>query len=138
MKTILRNKKGFSLIELLVALMILSIIIVSFTQVFTSSVTSIFTMGNKTKAVAQAQAVLDGIYQDRILTHTVSGSNLSNFAIAAEVDEATLTSQPYDASNPIYYSVDTQTIAGTNYHRVTVLVFYQNGKHHVTLTALIP
>lgn len=138
MNEILSNKKGFSLIELLVAILILSIIIVAFTQGFTTSITNIFTMGSKTKAVAEAQAVLDGIYQDGILDHTTPGSNLSGFLIQNEVDESVLTSQPYEPSKPIYYSVSTQEISGNDYNRVTVLVFYQNGKHYVTLTALIP
>jgi Tfp pilus assembly protein PilV len=138
MKARLQSRKGFMLVEVLVALLVLVIIIASFTHVFSSGVTTIFTMGNKTKAVAQAQAVLDAIYQDGKLDYTDNNSNLSGFPIAGLVDEAALTSQTYNPDKPMYYSIGSQTVSGITYHKVTVLVFYQGGKHFATLTALIP
>lgn len=58
-KGILSNQKGFSLTEVLVALSILTIIIFAYTELFSSSFSGIFTAGNKSKNLFQAQGTID-------------------------------------------------------------------------------
>jgi len=131
----LRQKKGLTLIEIIIALAILGIIMVAFLSGFGSGFASIFTMGNKTKAVAEAQTIVDFIYNEG----TINDSQLmSTFDIEGKVSHADLESSPYNSDKPIYYSVTSQTIGSVTVDRVTVLVFYHGGSRYVTLSALIP
>jgi prepilin-type N-terminal cleavage/methylation domain-containing protein len=56
-----RREEGFTLVEVLVALAILSIIIMAFTTLFTSSFSGIFRAGRKSASLYEAQAVLDQV-----------------------------------------------------------------------------
>lgn len=54
-RTILSDEGGFSLIEILIALVILSITIFAFTGLFTDSYSRIFSAGRKSQAIYKAQ-----------------------------------------------------------------------------------
>lgn len=58
----MKNIKGLTLIELIIALAIIGIIVVTFLPIFTTSYTTIFGMGNRTDAVAIAQEIIDDLY----------------------------------------------------------------------------
>jgi prepilin-type N-terminal cleavage/methylation domain-containing protein len=130
----MNSQKGFTLIEIIIAIVILGIILIPLIGVFTKGFTHIMAMGNKTRAIAKAEAVIDyiyaeGTYEPSILT--------SVFAIDSMVNEE-LEKSPYNPTKPIYYSVDDYNINGELFKKVTVLVFYQNGNRYITLSALVP
>jgi prepilin-type N-terminal cleavage/methylation domain-containing protein len=62
---VLTQKNGFTLVEIVIAIAILGIILVPLIGVFTNGFTNVITMGNKTRAIAKAQAVIDYIYSER-------------------------------------------------------------------------
>lgn len=63
MKVYRNNKGGFTLIEVVLSIAILSIIAVSFLTIFTSGFSSIYAMGRKTQTMNnQAQMYMDQIY----------------------------------------------------------------------------
>ena len=132
---VLSQKEGFTLIEIILAMAILGIILVAFIGAFSNGFTSILNTGNKTRAVAQAQAIVDFIYEEGTIDSAVL---TTTFDIDSEVDYADLESSPYNAAKPIYYSVESKTIGTIPTEKVTVLVFYQNGNRYITLTSLIP
>ncbi|QZY56983.1 type IV pilus modification PilV family protein [Crassaminicella profunda] len=70
---ILSDKKGFTLIEIIISLAILGIIVVSFTTTFTSSFSGIFSSGKKSQALHQAQ-----IQMDRKINSVTTGSDTLN------------------------------------------------------------
>jgi prepilin-type N-terminal cleavage/methylation domain-containing protein len=135
----LKQNKGFTLIEIILAMAILGIILVAFMGAFSGGFINIITMGNKSKAVAEAQAVIDFMYTEGIDEAVLT----STFDIEGEISYSALETSPYNPAKPIYYGVESETIGTTppdivTAQKVKVLVYYQNGKQFVTLTALIP
>lgn len=141
MKRLTRNS-GLTLVEVILALAILGILAMSFLTVFTNSFSNIAAMGNRTNAISEAQAIMDSIYEaDKItLNATVidtilTTNGFSNFQSGTQSD----------IDNPLYappiyirYCVATEVRGSFNGYKVSVLVFYQGGKHSITLTSLIP
>ena len=77
----LKENKGFTLIEIILAMAILGIILVAFMGAFSGGFINIITMGNKSKAVAEAQAVIDFMYTEGINEAVLT----STFDIEGEV-----------------------------------------------------
>lgn len=70
---VINNRRGFTLVEILVALSILSIIIFSFAPLISSSFSNIYTAGRKSDALYQAQEQMENklveeITEDKELT----------------------------------------------------------------------
>ncbi len=59
MQSIKNEQSGFSLVELLVAMVIFMIIVIAFTALFTNSYTGIFRAGDKSESMFVAQADMD-------------------------------------------------------------------------------
>lgn len=91
----LNNKKGFTLIEILISLAILGIIVFTFLNLFGTSFVNIYTMGGKDRAMAQASDIMEILYNQQEISgfenkaaiinafpHDVTGSeDEGNFAI---------------------------------------------------------
>ncbi len=58
-KKLINHQKGFTLVELLIAISILMMIIFSFTLLFTTSFSGIFGAGRKSEALFRAQEEMD-------------------------------------------------------------------------------
>lgn len=80
---IVKSQKGFTLIEVVVALAILVIIVFSFTIMFTSSFSGIFRAGHKSRALFEAQEEMD----NKIAGNMNSGAN----AITVQFDQIDVT-----------------------------------------------
>ncbi|MCR3921438.1 MAG: prepilin-type N-terminal cleavage/methylation domain-containing protein [Firmicutes bacterium] len=117
------NNKGFTLVEVLVAMVILAIITVSFINAFSSGYIQIVSMGNKTSAMKHAQEIIDTIY------------NNGAAASASVVDYSDL---HLFSGNSAQYGFSTVNVAGRLNNKVTVVVFYNGGQKHVTLSTIIP
>lgn len=121
--------KGMTLIELIIALAILGIITVAFLNGFTGAFTTILGMGHKTVAMAEAQTLMDQIYEAGTATEAYIES-------LGAVD--TLFSEPYVTGDHLRYALTSKSVGGKTSSQVSLLVFYQNGKRYITLTSLIP
>lgn len=77
------NELGFSLVELLIAMVILAVIILSFTALFSSSFSGIFTAGRKSKALFEAQ--------DELEQKIIGGTSLSTLLTVTFSDSSTIT-----------------------------------------------
>ena len=141
-----RREKGMTLIEVVVALVILGIIITAMLNTITSGFVWVFNSGHRTQALAEAQTIVDTIYSDGIVDETVTTSNIYSLVANGTIDgkvasESDLNSSLYNSSFPdktVFYSVTATTIDAVVYSQLKILVFYQSGKQFVTLTALIP
>ena len=59
----LKNNQGMTLLEVIIAVAILGIIAAVFLNSFSTGFINIFNMGNRTKAMLQAQTILDRIHE---------------------------------------------------------------------------
>lgn len=132
------KKRGMTLVELILAIVIIGIIVIAFLSALSGGFVNLISMGSKTKAVAEAQAVIDFIHESGSIDKT---ELLAAFPIADEVDISNLYNASYDANKPIYYSVENESIGSATVittQKVTVLVYYHGGSRYVTLSALVP
>lgn len=129
----LRNyKKGLTLIEVVVSIAILGLIAASFLGMFSNGYITIFTMGNKSRALAKAQSVVDAACKAGRLNYSTELVGISSNAVS-EADLHT-----YEAGKESKYLAEDVLINSVYYKKITVAVFYQGGKRYVEITSLIP
>jgi len=122
------SNKGFSLVEVLVALTVLVILIGAFANFLGWSVTSIFDDGQKTRAIAEAEKKLERLYY-----------SMDNYASDQEYvgncNEVTVK----DPNRIRNFCVEEVTHVGGNVegYNVTVVVFYKNGERYVSISSFI-
>lgn len=135
MKGISKKSKGFTLIELILAMAILGIIAISFLYLFTSSTVSLHNAGNLSKATAEVQSLMDKTYTDGIVyieTLDASDNTISKVLTAGALKNA------YVTGEKVRYLVESVTISGKVVPKITMLLFYDSGKRSVVLSSLIP
>jgi len=111
MKNRQRQKDGFTLVETVVAMFILSIIAAAYVGLFTTSYGGIFSAGRKSEAIYSAQKDADEKFIsgaannaesiDIILTNTEDSSVESNLKINGEIHES---EGAYENKKVIIYS----------------------------------
>ncbi len=122
-------EKGFSLVEVLVAMAILTIIVVCFTFAFGWSFENIFLMGDKSKAAAKAQETIERLYvnidDDEVgLRRVDSTDELYNYYEPGN----------YYIEPGVDYTLEDEEVEG---YKVTAVVFYKNGERNVTFNTFI-
>lgn len=160
----MKNNKGLTLIEIVIALAILGIILVSYVTIFSNSFISILLMGQKSQAVSDSQSIIEVAY-DNIKNITGTYPNITDVNNAVQ---GSLTSGGYEAvgtltntpkfedytSRPsdigesntnegkIRYSIEAQSFSGSlsdvRGYKITVLTFYSNYKKYVKITSFVP
>lgn len=146
---------GMTLVEIIIALAILGIITVSFLGMFSSSIMSIFAMGENSKSVVVAQAIIDQLYQgaDRS-SLTYDPDNPKGYISSLSITELDgISYKVYKFKDNSFYSFDetdddnaeirfqveeSDLNYGTNVKTITVLVFYQNGNRYIELVSPLP
>lgn len=122
--------KGLTIIEIIITIAILGIIALGFFSVFTGSYSTIYTMGNKSKAMVKAREIIDTAYENR---------DVDILKVRLISNESTLSDvYTFETGKTSKYMTEIKTIDGFNYTKLTVVVFYQQGKKHVKLTSLMP
>lgn len=131
MKKIISSKIGFTLIETVVSIALISIIVVSFLALFSNNYDAIFSMGRKTVANKIAEECLSQFY---------SGDSVADIDAIKNAVETKYGDQ-YTVN--IEYSTVNYTdnlIAGKvlPLKMMTVTVSYRNGTRFVQLVGLVP
>lgn len=130
-----KKSKGFTLVELILAMAILGIIAISFLYLFTSSTVSLHNAGNLSKATADAQSIMDKTYTDGIVyieTLDAADTTISKVLTAGALKNA------YVSGEKVRYFIESVTISGKVVPKITMLLFYDSGKRSVVLSSLIP
>jgi prepilin-type N-terminal cleavage/methylation domain-containing protein len=126
--------KGFSLVEVMVALAILSILAVAFIQLMGWSFTSIFYEGEKSKAIASAKEKQEEL---------AAMGNLEDINLSDPEYVSSGNLLVYNETVPLkrrfYYFADTRPIEDEEVdgYEIAVVVFYGEGKFHVKITNFI-
>ncbi|KAF1086571.1 hypothetical protein SPSYN_00290 [Sporotomaculum syntrophicum] len=120
--------KGFSLVEVMVALIVLVIMVGAFVNFFGWSITSIFADGEKTRAVAEAEKKLEHLHNsmDNYYTDTEYVNDYNDVFIKYPDRVRNFCVEEVTRLNGI--------VEGYN---VTVVVFYHNGERHVSVSSFI-
>lgn len=137
---ILYDKKGMTLIEIIVALAILGIISIAFITMFGNSYSTIFKSGHRTNANMKLQSVADDLnvhkFDDdaNIITNiTTYMSGKGYYKVTNVGNIATKVSGDVN----YYIQIPAQTISNTAGYQVTILKFFNNGNDFVKVTTFI-
>ncbi len=151
---VISNKKGLTLIEVIIAMAILGIISVSFLGMFSSAVTTIYFMGDHSKSVAEAQTILDLLYEETDRTP------VSPVTFSDEI-ASVMTSLSYDSGDYFIYNyvgniedtdfydgymgekiklywTEKDLIGQDDVKTVSIMMFYRNNSRHISLTTPMP
>lgn len=82
------QNEGFTLIEVIVSITILSIIAIAFLPVFTTSSGMVFHAGNKSVALNRAQMEMENLIADKTVRTSPPIQNTANMTITDTVTEA--------------------------------------------------
>jgi prepilin-type N-terminal cleavage/methylation domain-containing protein len=128
------DEYGFSLIEIIVAIAILGIIVVSIMGLLGNSIVHVFSSGKKDKAVSRAANQMELLY-------SINPKNKAELILnnAELVTDSSQQGGLYDETdkNIIRYCIEGETEGFADGFKVTIVAFYMNGKRYVTLTSFI-
>ena len=133
------DEKGFTLIEVLVALTLLIIIAFAFIPLFSSSFFNIFTYGHRDKAVAQSSEYLEVINANSTYASKAAViedlDDMGGYSIEPSGDSLSDHQPGYSFNYHIEENIE--PYAGVTGFKVSVSVFYRAGDRHVTLTTFV-
>lgn len=142
---LMRNQRGMTLIELIIAIAILGIISVTFLNMFGSGYTHIFRAGNRTKTIAELQAIIDKSHTQEFVDAAAietyfngnpDGRIFNKVANIGDIDTKI-------AGKDVNYHIgalETIVNSGTNVvdgYQVTIALFFNNGKDAVKVTTFV-
>lgn len=131
----LKNRKGVTLVEILVAFAILSVIAAAFLLLFSTSITNIFNFGAESRAVARTTENMEALYNLENPTGTDIEAELDAMNGKKALDSTSL--YDYDSNfNFNYYYEGSDTGLSSGYE-VTMVMFYRNGEKYVDLKSFI-
>ena len=130
-----KRRNAMTLVEVILAMVILAIIVIVSINALTGGFVNIISMGNKTRAVSEAQSVLDYVESSGHLTYAELSAEFAR--IKNVVPKADLETSPYDAAKPLYYSLEDVTIGSIAMKRITVLAYYKNGEQYIKVSTMV-
>lgn len=99
-----KDEKGFTMVEVLIALAILVIIIAAFTALFTTGARGIFSAGRKSNALFEAQNEMDNFIaegnSDGLATHNIEFDSIT---ITVTGEEKIISTEYEGRTVEIYY-----------------------------------
>jgi len=122
--------KGFTLVEVLVAMTVLTILVVCFTFTYGWSSENIFLMGEKSRAIANAQEAIERLYVNIDDEVGLKRVDSPDELFAYDENE---TGNYYVKSN-VSYMLEGKEVEG---YKVIAVVFYKNGERNVKISSFI-
>lgn len=126
-----RSRKGFTLVEVVVSILIVTIVSVGFLVMFTSAYSGFFMLGSRTRAVNEAQSLIETYYTSPASIDTATWK-----LVTADMTEALLT-DPANTGYTHFYKLTSETHNSVPIERITVLVFFKNNTKSVTISSLV-
>lgn len=147
-----RHNDGLTLIEIIIAIAILAILVVSILGIFSGSFATIISMGNRTTALYEAQSIFNSFESKISNPATVDAINveLNSYVTVNSSDaELALTEDEFiaefnDKRIRFYANTDVATLSIGGIQKaidgftLNIKVFYRNGTRNTVFTAFIP
>ena len=144
------KNKGFTLLEIIVVIAILSIVVIAFLSLFTNSYSNVSYSNNRLKATMEAKSIMEGIrtidYEglnesdvDKYFTDNYEGKyeKISDINDISNSNNKDILYYIGDADVSLKDKSDDVEVFNENSKKITVIVFYNNGKSYVTLSSYI-
>ncbi len=132
-----RSRHGFTLVEIILAMMLLSLLAAGFLTIFSNGFLYVFSGGRRTSAVVDAQATMDLLYTRDFEHPDDIAAFLASLGLRHQ-DPADIS--VHEGNDTNFCVGPERLLAGTNGCEVTLLVFYdtEDPPKHTTLTVFIP
>lgn len=129
------NKKGMTLVEILVAFTILVIIASAFLLLFSTSVVNIFNFGAESRSVANTAEIMEAVYN----IDDVSENSITDMLndIGGKKISAPMNLYVYDGDYDFNYYIIFINTNLTSGYDVTLVTFYRQGEKYVYLTSFV-
>lgn len=127
------NQSGFTLIEVIISIVMLSIVVLSFLTIFSTSSINIFSFGNKNSAMNVASDTMELLYSSQ----PYSDSSLVVDRLLLLGGKHTEPISHNHAGKNFNFSVKDATLLGIDGFNVTIVAFYKNGERYVELTSFV-
>lgn len=132
---VLKNKRGMTIVEVLIAFLLMSILTSAFLLVFSSGVVNILDFGSRSRALASANEAMEKVYsiQEPSQTLIEAELNAQNGMKIESSPDLYIYNTGKDFNYFIQY-IDTTVSTG---FRVTIVYFYRNGEKFIDLEAFV-
>jgi len=140
MKNKIRYSRGATLLEIIIAIAILSIIVISLLSVFGSSITGIFGSGNRSNMLMDVQKIADDIQaQNDTPPGLDTKPEIETYMNSKSYNEVASLAQlnTWNGTNNINYFVEAKTITSVSGltadgFEVTIVKFFHDGEKNCT------
>lgn len=133
------NTNALTLIEIIIAIAIFGIIMISSLTIFSKSYIDIINSGSRSNAVEKANTVIEKMREqstiDETTLQTVLNSLGSDYSFEPAIDLNDLPIRSTSEENLRYLYNAGITLNNVEGDLITISVFYQNGVRNVTLTS---
>ncbi len=116
-----KEKKGFTLIELIISIAIISILLIALLTSFTGSFKQVFSNGSRTKSVFEAQNKIDNIINDINIARGDAQSSVQTYSLQIKLYSKDGTK-----------NITSGTINGN------IIKVDMNDKNNITLSTFVP
>ena len=143
---LIKNKRGFSLVEVIVSIAILSVLAFSFVPLFGGSFENIFSYGERDKTSSYVSDIFESLYAEQPYSLESKDDiieDLEYFGGKNSSDNGLHQYDPeydYESDYDFNFSIETikpgDEFANEGY-KVTIVAFYRDGEHSVELSTFI-
>lgn len=131
---LLRCKKGFTMVEILISMVIIAVLAMAFIPLFSTSFVNIFAYGERDRAMTAASDIMDHLYARQPFENENEEEigEIITDELANGYEDFVIND---DNDNKDY--VKEKEIKGVKGYKVTIEVKYQNEERDVTLTSFV-
>ncbi len=133
----MKSQEGLTLVEVIIAIMLLVIIAAAFVPLFSTSFANIFTYGHKDRAMASASELFEELYANQPFANADAIEVILGSSYKVEEEDLT----DYSGNDYNYHIEESfQPISGVadvDGFKVTIVYFYQDGDKYVQLSSFV-